>query len=79
MLRDNVLPHRSSASLATWLSRRPKVEIVCRDRHGLYAEGARVGAPQARQVADRFHLVQNLREMIEQHLSGQRQRPAGSK
>ena len=53
------------------------MEIVCRDRHGLYAEGARVGAPQARQVADRFHLVQNPRDRIEQHLSGQRQRPIG--
>ena len=71
----DVLPDRSSASLATWLSQHPGVEIVCRDRHGLYAEGARVGAPQARQVTDRFHLVQNLRERIEQYLSGQRQRP----
>jgi Transposase/Putative ATPase subunit of terminase (gpP-like) len=73
----DVLPDRSSASLAAWLSQHPAVEIVCRDRHGLYAEGARAGAPQARQVADRFHLVQNLREKIEQHLSGQRQRPVG--
>ena len=73
----DLLPDRSSASLASWLIQHPGVEIVCRDRHGLYAEGARVGAPQARQVADRFHLVQNLRDRIEQHLSGQRQRPIG--
>jgi hypothetical protein len=73
----DLLPDRSSASLAIWLSQHPGVEIVCRDRHGLYAEGARVGAPQARQVADRFHLVQNLRDRIEQHLSGQRHRPIG--
>jgi Transposase len=38
------------------------VEIVCRDRHGLYVERAREGAPQARHVADRFHLAQNLRD-----------------
>jgi hypothetical protein len=73
----DVLRDRSSVSVATWLSQHPGVEIVCRDRHGLYAEGARLGAPQARQVADRFHLVQNLRDRIEHHLGGQRQRPVG--
>jgi transposase len=41
------------------------VEIVSRDRCGLYAQAAREGASQARQVADRFHLLQNLRETIE--------------
>jgi Transposase/Putative ATPase subunit of terminase (gpP-like) len=70
-------PDRSFASLATCLSQHPGVEIVCRDRHGLYAVGVRMGAPQARQVADRFHLVQNLRDHIEQHLSGQRRRTIG--
>jgi len=44
------------------------VEIVSRDRHGLYAEGARQGAPQARQVADRVHLLDNLRERLEKQL-----------
>jgi transposase len=55
----DVLADRSSSSVAAWLSTRPSIEIISRDRHGLYAEGARIGAPQARQVADRFHLVQN--------------------
>jgi transposase len=41
------------------------VAIVCRDRSGLYAEGIRQGAPQAIQVVDRFHLVQNLRDALE--------------
>jgi Transposase len=50
---------------AGWLKSHPEVEVVRRDRAGLYAEAARQGAPQARQVADRFHLVQNFRESVE--------------
>jgi transposase len=64
----DVLPDRSSQSVANWLGRHPEVEIVSRDRHGLYAEGARQGAPQARQVADRVHLLDNLRERLEKQL-----------
>jgi len=45
------------------------MEIVSRDRCGLYAQAAREGAPQARQVADRFHLVQNLRAAIKEQMS----------
>jgi transposase len=44
------------------------MEVVSRDRAGLYAEAAREGAPQARQVADRFHLLQNFRETVERQL-----------
>ncbi|MGP0007812.1 MAG: ISL3 family transposase [Methylocella sp.] len=58
----DVLSDRSAEATARWLSQHTKVEIVSRDRYGLYAEGTRRGAPQARQVADRFHLVQNLRK-----------------
>ena len=52
-----------------WLGHDPEVDLVGRDRCGLYAQGAREGAPQARQVADRFHLLQNLRETIGTRLS----------
>ena len=65
----DVLPDRSSAATAAWLRRHPSVEIINRDRQGLYAEGARLGAPQARQVADRFHLAQNFRGAVERQLS----------
>ena len=65
----DVLSDRSAEATARWLSQHTKVEIVSRDRCGLYAEGTRRGAPQARQVADRFHLIQNLRQTIEQQLS----------
>jgi transposase len=65
----DVLADRTTAGTAEWLGQHPEVEIVSRDRCGLYAQGAREGAPQARQVADRFHLLQNLRETIETQLS----------
>ena len=64
----DLLPDRSAASTATWLKAHPEVEIVSRDRAGLYAEGAREGSPQALQVADRFHLLQNFREAVERQL-----------
>src|SRR2546427_13027038 len=58
---------RSQASAGTaeaWLRIHPEVEIVSRDRGGEYAAAARKGAPQAQQVADKFHLLQNLRERL---------------
>lgn len=64
-----MLPDRSADSTVRWLIQHPEVEIISRDRCRLYAQGARQGAPQARQVADRFHLLQNLRERIEPQLN----------
>jgi transposase len=64
----DVLADRSAATTARWFKDHPNVEVVSRDRAGLYAEAARQGAPQARQVADRFHLLQNFRETIERQL-----------
>jgi len=45
------------------------IHTICRDRNGRYAKAARRAAPAAQQVADRFHLVQNLRETIERELA----------
>lgn len=53
-----VLKDRSVESAKAWLQERPTIKVVSRDRCGIYARAAREGAPQARQVADRFHLVQ---------------------
>lgn len=65
----DVLEDRNVESCAEWLRRHPEIEIVSRDRCGLYAQAARQGAPQALQVADRFHLVQNLRIAIEEQMN----------
>jgi transposase len=61
----DVLPDRSAASVAAWLAQYPTIQMVCRDRSDLYADGIRRGAPAAVQVVDRFHLVQNLRQALE--------------
>ena len=61
----DLLPDRSAATIAGWLAQHPTITVGCRDRSELYADGIRRGAPQAVQVVDRFHLVQNLRQALE--------------
>ena len=65
----DLLPTRSADSLGKWLAQHPEVTTVSRDRQGVYAEGARRGAPEAVQVADRFHLVLNLTQAVERELA----------
>jgi transposase len=61
----DLLPDRSAATVAAWLAQHPTITVVCRDRSDLYADGIHRGAPEAVQVVDRFHLVQNLRQALE--------------
>jgi transposase len=60
-----LLPDREAETLATWLKAHPGVEVVSRDRSPTYAVGINEGAPFAVQVADRFHLLMNVREVLE--------------
>ena len=64
----DLLPDRTAETLRQWLAEHPGVEIISRDRAGAYADGATQGAPDAIQVADRFHLLQNVREALQRML-----------
>jgi transposase len=64
----DLLPDRTADTFADWLRRHPGVEIVTRDRASAYSQAATSAAPAATQVADRFHLLVNLREAAERTL-----------
>jgi transposase len=68
----DLLPDRQAETLAAWLKAHPGVQIVTRDRSTEYARGIREGAPDAVQVTDRFHLLSNLREMVERTIDRNR-------
>ena len=65
----DLLPDRSGGATAGWLKQHPDIEIVSRDRCGSFAQGVHEGAPQAHQIADRFHILRNLREAIQAQFS----------
>jgi transposase len=64
----DILPGRDGSALAAWLKEHPGVEVITRDRWSAYAQAASDGAPQALQVADRWHLLKNLREAVQRLL-----------
>lgn len=66
----DLLPDRQSETLKTWLLAHPDIEIVTRDRAISYGEAISNGLPEAEQVADRWHLLKNLSELVEKVLIG---------
>ena len=68
----DLLPDRTTATLKGWLEQHPGVEIVTRDRASDYSKAITQAAPQAVQVADRFHLLQNLSQAVKNWLERQK-------
>jgi transposase len=66
----DLLEDRAAETVATWLQAHPDVKIVARDRAEAYASGVRQGAPEATQVADRFHLLKNLAAALQEVFNG---------
>jgi transposase len=64
----DLLPDRDAATVKAWLESHPGVELVSRDRSASYAQAATEAAPGAQQVADRWHLLKNVREAVERLL-----------
>lgn len=61
----DLLPDRSAPTAASWMQAHPEIELVSRDRSKEFATAVAQGAPQAVQVLDRFHLMQNLVEQVD--------------
>jgi transposase len=67
-----LLADRKAETLVEWLRAHPGIEVLSRDRSKTYKSAMTEGAPEAIQVADRFHLVKNLSETLEQAFSSYR-------
>lgn len=80
----DVLPDRTADTLSRWLKEHPGVELISRDRSSEYARGASEGAPQAQQIVDRWHILNNIREVVQRIVSRshaqlqQRQKDSGA-
>lgn len=64
----DLLPDREADTLSQWLLRHPEIHTVSRDRASAYSKGIKGGTVNAIEVADRFHLLVNLREAFQKTL-----------
>jgi transposase len=60
----DVLPDRTVETVSAWLKKHPTIDTISRDGSSEYASAIKKGAPQAREVSDRWHLVKNLAECV---------------
>jgi transposase len=65
----DLLPDRQVETAKAWIKSHSEIRYVSRDRGSEYASAATQGAPQAVQVADRFHITKNLSEAVQQLLA----------
>jgi transposase len=70
----DLLNTHKAEPVAAWLRDHPGVEVFVRDRAGAFSDAARQGAPEAIQVADRFHIVHNASQALDELLRGRRRR-----
>lgn len=68
----DLLPDREASAVFPWLERHQEIEVVSRDRASAYADAVKRALPHATQVADRYHLIQNLREHVQRYLDRKR-------
>lgn len=65
----DLLPNRTRETVSAWLQNHPSIDVVSRDGSSEYASAITKGAPQARQVSDRWHLVKNLAACVSVQLA----------
>src|SRR5207249_5443582 len=68
----DLLPDRTAEAVLPWLESHQEIDVVSRDRASAYADAVRRALPHVTQVADRYHLVQNLREHVQRFLDRKR-------
>jgi transposase len=68
----DLLPDREASAVFPWLEQHQEIEVVSRDRASAYADAVKRALPHATQVADRYHLIQNLREHVQRYLDRKR-------
>jgi len=67
-----LLPDRTAEAVMPWLASHPEIQVVSRDRASAFADAVSRVLPHATQVADRYHLIQNLRDHLQQFLDRKR-------